>query len=175
MFQKIKIKLHKRFYGEINYYRKLGVEIGEGCSLVGEVKFGSEPYLISIGNNVRITDGVRFITHDGGIHVIRNAYNLPNIDKFGKIKVGNNVFIGTQSIIMPNVTIGDNVIIGAGSIVTKNIENNCVVAGIPAKKISTIEDYYNKNKNSFVETKQLDSKRKKEYIIKYVDNKVEHK
>ena len=170
MIQRIKMELSKRLYGEMNYYRKLGVKIGKDCSFVGKVKFGSEPYLITLGDNVRITDGVRLITQDGGVHVIRNMYHLANIDKLGKIKVGNNVFIGTQSIIMPNVTIGNNVIIGAGSIVNKDVRDNCVVAGIPAKEICTIDDYYEKNKNSFMETKNLKPKAKKEYLVHYFDN-----
>lgn len=169
MIERLKKKLYKRLYGEINYYRNIGMEIGKGCSLVGKVNFGSEPYLISMGNDVRITDGVRFITHDGGVNVIRNAYNLHNIDKFGKIKIGNNVFIGTQSIIMPNVTVGNNVIIGAGSIVTKDINDNCVVAGVPAKKISTLEEYYQKNKEFFIETKKLNEKERKNMIISYIN------
>lgn len=76
---------------------------------------------------------------------------------------------------MPNVTIGNNVIVGAGSIVTKNIEDNCVVAGIPAKKISTIEDYYSKNRELFLETKKLDKKSKKKYIIEYFNNQLKQK
>ncbi len=171
MLKKIEEKLSKYFYGEINYYRKKGMNIGENCSLLGKVKFGSEPYLISIGNNVKITDGVKFITHDGGVHVIRNINNLPNIDKFGTIVIGNNVFIGTNSIILPNVTIGNNVIIGAGSVITKSITNNCVVAGVPGRVISTLEEYLKKNEESFLETKQLSYDEKSEFLKKYFFDK----
>lgn len=164
MLRELEIKIKRFLYGEIGYYRKQGVTIGENCSMLGKIEFGSEPYLISIGDNVRITNGVTFVTHDGGVHVIRNLYNLPNIDKFGEIKIGNNVFIGTKTIIMPNVTIGNNVIIGAGSIVTRDIQDNSVACGIPAKVISNIETYFNKNKDSCLETKQLNYKEKKNLL-----------
>lgn len=91
--------------------RKMGVNIGEGSEIYSDVSFGSEPYLITIGNNVRITSGCRFITHDGGVWVLRNLKKLENGDLFGKITIGNNVHIGINSIIMPNVSIGDNCVI----------------------------------------------------------------
>lgn len=93
---------------------------------------------------------------------------MNNADKFGKIKIGNNVHIGINSIIMPGVTIGDNVIIGCGSVVTKNIPSNSVAVGVPARVIETIEEYYKKNKDKCVYTKNLSSKEKKEYIENYI-------
>jgi len=65
----------------------------------------------------------------------------------GKVEIGNNVFIGRNAIIMRNTVIGDNVIIGAGSVVTKDCESNYVYAGVPAKKIMTIEEFHEKRKN----------------------------
>ena len=63
--------------------------------------------MIEIGDNVRITSGVRFVTHDGGVWVLRHKYSeLSDIDLFGKIRIGNNVHIGFNAIIMPGVTIG---------------------------------------------------------------------
>ena len=101
-----------------NYTKFLrnGGKIGENCEIFPNVEFGSEPYLITIGNNVRITNGVKFVTHDGGVWVLRNL-GLKDIDCFGEIIIGDNVHIGWNAIIMPNVKIGDNCVIGAGAVV----------------------------------------------------------
>lgn len=151
--------------------RKEGLAIGERCHVYDKVSFGSEPYLIHIGNDVRITEGVRFITHDGGVWVLRNLGLLKNADLFGQIIIGNNVHIGIDTIIMPNVIIGDNVIIGAGAVVTRSIPSNSVAVGIPAKVIKTINEYYEKNKDLADFTKGLTFTEKKEYLInKYIKN-----
>lgn len=145
--------------------KNMGVNIGKGCEIYSKVSFGSEPYLITIGDNVRITDGCKFITHDGGVWVLRNLKLLENADLFGKIIIGNNVHIGMNSIIMPNVRIGNNCIIGCGSIVTKDIPNDSVAVGIPARVIETIDEYYSKNKDRCDFTKNLNPIEKKEYIL----------
>lgn len=164
-FRKVKIHFanQKHF---IRTLKKEGIIIGEKCEINKDVSFGSEPYLIKIGDNVRITSGVRFITHDGAVWVLRNKYNLPNIDIIKPIYVGNNVHIGLNSIIMPGVKIGNDVIIGCGAVVTKDIPDGEVWGGIPAKKIKTIEEYYNKNKSQFEETKNMTNLAKKKYFIK---------
>lgn len=96
------------------------------------------PFLIEIGENVQTTKDVRFTNHGGG-WVMRQKY--PNFDFLGKIKIGNNVYIGNSSIILAGVEIGDNVIIGAGSFVTKSIPPNSIVGGDPAKIITTIDKF----------------------------------
>lgn len=123
------------------YLREMGVKVGEGCQIYGypEDIFGSEPYLVSLGNHVEITSGVRFITHDGGVWVLREQ--APDMDVFGPIVVGNNVFIGFNVIILPGVTIGSNCVIGAGALVTKDVPSNVVVAGVPARVIESLDEY----------------------------------
>jgi acetyltransferase-like isoleucine patch superfamily enzyme len=159
-----------RMYTEQNPYKKAklwegyGLKIGERCQIFHGVSFGSEPYLVSLGDNVKVTAGTQFITHDGGVEVIRNLYNKRNIDFFGQIKVGNNVFIGNKCIILPGVSIGDNVVIGAGSVVTKNVPSNSVVAGVPAKYIKSIEEYYKKVSLGADETKYMGAKEKELYL-----------
>ncbi|WP_156573214.1 acyltransferase [Bacillus luti] len=147
------------------YRSKLG-RMGKDCEVFMKVSFGSEPYLIELGNNVRITHGVKFITHDGGIHVLRNLGLAENRAVYGKICVGNNTFIGNNAIILPGVKIGDNCIIGAGSVVTRSIPSNSVVAGVPAKVLRTIQEYYDKNEPIMHETLKMTAIEKKEYLLK---------
>lgn len=163
------LRYFKRFIkgkSKINYYKKIGVNIGDECEFIGSVSFGSEPYMVNIGKKCKLADGVKFITHDGGIHVIRNLKNMPDIDKFGNIIIGENVFVGMNTIILPNVKIGDNSIIGAGSIVTKEFQSNSVIAGIPAKRICSIEEYFQKSKDDYDFTKNLSVEEKKRYLEK---------
>lgn len=101
---------------------------------------GSEPYLISIGDDTLISFDVTFITHDGAIKCFKSQEKYKDIVRFGKIEIGSNCFIGCKSIIMPNIKIGDNCIIGAGSIVTKNVPSGEVWAGNPAKFLGYTND-----------------------------------
>lgn len=162
--QKLKYKICN-FKEREKMVRKMGVKIGSGCEIYPNVSFGSEPYLIEIGNNVRLTVGVKITTHDGGLWVLRNNGKLKNADKFGKVKIGNNVHIGLNSIIMPGVTIGDNVIIGCGAVVTKDIPSNSVAVGVPAKVIESVDDYYKKVKNKVVYTKSMSTEDKKKFLL----------
>ena len=157
----------------IKYFRKQGVTIGKGCEIYSTVTFGSEPYLVNIGDNVRVTSGCKFITHDGGVWVLRHMYeDLQDIDKFGKITVGNNVHIGINTVIMPGVTIGNNCVIGVGAVVTKDIPDNSIAVGVPARVIKTIKEYKDKNLQNFDHTKRLNRKDKREYLIaKYFQDK----
>jgi len=132
----------------INYLRKIGVTIGNNCEIFVPTKSyidTQNPYMITIGDNVKITQGVVLLTHDFSWCVTSNLDGFIT-GSVGYINIGSNVFIGFNSIILKNVTIGDNVIIGAGSIVTKDCEPNSVYAGNPARKIMSIEEYHNKRK-----------------------------
>ena len=147
------------------YYRYLGATIGKNCSFVGRnISLSSEPYLINIGNNVRVSFDVAFVTHDGGTHILRNKY--PNASLYGKIIVGDNVFIGARSIILPNVTIGNNCIIAAGSVVTKDVKDGDIVGGVPAKVISNIDKYEQKHKDDLLCIANYSYKQKKEILKK---------
>lgn len=153
------------------YLRRKGVTIGIGCEIYKSASFGSEPYLIDIGNHVRINSNVQFITHDGGCWVLRDpksgyGESFKYADCFGKIVVGDNVHIGNNAIIMPGVTIGSNVIIAAGAIVTHDVPDGSIWGGIPAKKIETLEEYANKMKDKFVDTKNMTLSEKKIYLLK---------
>ena len=151
----------------IGFWRSQGVSIGENCEIYPSASFGSEPYLISLGDHVRVNSGVNFITHDGGVWVLREYYDdLRDIDLFGKISVGNNVHIGTNALIMPGVTIGNNCIVGCGAIVTKNIPDNSIAVGIPARVIETVDEYKEKHINQFDCTKKLSRTEKENYLKK---------
>lgn len=91
---------------------------------------------------MHITEGVRFITHDGGTLLFRDR--VPDLEITKPIIVGNNVYIGNNVIILPGVTIGNNVIIGAGVVVSKSIPDNSVAVGNPARVIKTADEYFGK-------------------------------
>lgn len=101
------------------------------------------PHMLNIGDNVRLTRGVIILTHDYSWSVIAGKYG-ECLGGVGYVDIGSNVFIGMNSIILKNTTIGDNVIIGAGSVVNGKIDNDSVYAGVPAKRIMSIDDYYKK-------------------------------
>ena len=157
-------------YKNVKYAKRHGMIVGESCLFDTDIWFGSEPELIEIGNHVRLTKGVKFITHDGSMWVIREVYpEMAKANKYDKISIGHNVNIGWETTILPNVKIGNNVIIGAGSIVTKDIPDNSVATGVPCRVIGTIDDYYQKNKNDilFHESTSQDKRRKLDEYIKH--------
>lgn len=137
--------------------------MGGGTSFYPDFYKHAEPYLIEVGDNCQITEGVKAFTH-GGAHVVRSINS--KFDTFGKVKIGNWCYIGNNALIMPGVTIGDNVLVAAGSVVTKSIPSGIVIAGNPARYVCSIQDYIEKNKQYNVETKHLSTREKKNKLIK---------
>jgi len=162
--------LHRIFYGNlrIRILRWYGVKIGERC-LIYSVDFSTEPYLIEIGNHVTISNGTRFLTHDGSLWVFLEEY--PNIDLFGRIKIGDNTCIGLNCIIMPNTEIGSNCIIGAGSTVRGKIPDNSVLIGNPAKVVFSTGIFKKMvmNHKNLLETRGYSGKRKRKILYKHFD------
>jgi len=117
----------------IIYLRRLGVKIGERCR-IRTLKFSTEPYLIEIGDHVAVAANTEFITHDGATWAFEDEVDGGGI--FGKIVIGNNVFIGINCILLSNTSIGDNCIVGAGSVVRGHFPENSVIAGNPAQIVS---------------------------------------
>lgn len=118
--------------------------MGTGCTVM-ERKVPLCPKLISIGNNVHLAAKVLLVTHDA-IHLCLNS--LENRwertafkEKIGCIEIGDNVFIGSNSMVLYDVKIGSNVIIGAGSLVNKDVPANSVAVGIPIRVIGTFDDF----------------------------------
>jgi len=145
---------------------KKGLKVGEGTTILCKPNFGSEPYLVSIGKNCRIASDVKFITHDGGTWVFRKNGKYKDINKYGKIDIRDNCFIGIGCIIMPNVTIGPNAVIGAGSVVTRDIPPDVCAAGNPARVICSLDEYIEKSKKATIPFPK-DYKSKREVLEKY--------
>lgn len=135
-----------------SYLRKHKVfkHIGNNCTIV-ERKVPLYPRLISLGNNVHLAAKVLLVTHDA-IHLCLNNINYNSVEptifkeKIGCIEIGNNVFIGANSVVLSDVTIGSNVIIGAGSIVNNNIPDNSIAVGVPAKVIGSFDSFVDKRR-----------------------------
>lgn len=102
------------------------------------------PWLVSIGKNSYLTRGVVILAHDASTKL------HTNYSKIGKVTIGESTFIGINSVILPNVNIGNNVIIGANSVVTKNIPDNCVAVGNPAKIINSTSLIIDKHKRKIL-------------------------
>lgn len=118
--------------------RFLGVRVGKGCRIIPH-SFGTEPWLIRLGDRVTVADGVRLLTHDGATWLLNDGSGRRY--RYSPIEIGNDVFIGIGAIIMPGVRIGNRVIVGAGSVVTKSVPDGLIVAGNPAKVIASFDMY----------------------------------
>jgi acetyltransferase-like isoleucine patch superfamily enzyme len=133
------------------YLRRRGIKIGDFSPIRPSIVVDlTRPCLIEIGNYCKISGGVAFLTHGFDLAVLREKYG-ELLCSSGKIIIEDNVFIGTNAIVLKGVTIGTNSIIGAGSVVTHDIPPNSVAAGNPCKVIMSIDDYYQKRKIRYKE------------------------
>lgn len=121
--------------------QEMGMKVGKNFKADKPRIDVSHCWLITIGDDVVFGPNVYLLAHDA------STKNHLGYTRIGKITIGNNVFIGADATIMPGVSIGNNSIIGTGSIVTKDVPENTVYAGNPAKFICTLEDYLEKNRN----------------------------
>ena len=126
-------QLIRLFYYQ--YLKLNGVKIGEDTFISLWAKIDTQFGSINIGDGVHITNGCVLLAHDGAIKQID-----PKVDARGEIIIGNNVFIGVNSVILMNVQIGEGSVIGAGSIVNKDIPAYSLVAGNPARVIRTLSE-----------------------------------
>lgn len=102
----------------------------------------AESELIFLHDNVHVATGVGFVTHDAIHGMLNNTYESDSfVEKVGCIEIMDNVFIGSGTRILYNTRIGSNVIIGSDSLVNKDIPDNSVYAGVPARYICSFDDY----------------------------------
>lgn len=158
------IEFYRR-WKPVSYAKWVGVNVGDNPHFYGTTSWGTEPWLITLGDNVHITGGCKFINHDGGTLIFRSQ--IPDLEITKPIIVGNNVYIGEDSLILPGVHIGNNVIIGARSVVTKDIPDNSVAVGTPCKVIKSSDEYLEKIKKESLHLGNLKGKEKDEALKKY--------
>lgn len=151
LWQTIRLNFRRTAPGRAAYLREKDI-----FGLIGEKvaysprKVPLYPKLIRLHNNVNIAANVSFITHDVSDNMINNtvyAKEKKLEEKIGCIEIMDNVFVGANTTILYDVRIGSNVIIGAGSMVTRDIPDNSVAAGVPAKVIGKFEDFVKKRQN----------------------------
>lgn len=121
-----------------------GLKVGKNVRFVEVPEFGTEPFLIEIGDETTFSNNIRFVNHDGGQNALHFFEKYKDVRTFGRIKIGKQCLIGADTIIMPGVEIQDNCVLGAGSILTTSMSKGSVFAGVPAKFICTIEEYGDK-------------------------------
>lgn len=130
-----------RFRGDYTteHLIKLGMAVGSNfVRMKGTILDPSHCWLITIGDNVTLAPNVHILCHDA------STKNALGYTKIGRVTIGNNVFVGAGSIILPGVSIGDGCIVGAGSVVTRSVPDGMVIAGNPARVIMNSDDYLRK-------------------------------
>ena len=144
--QLLRIFLIRSGYKRGKYLKKRHYfkSLGEHCYFQ-IYNFGTEPYLLSFGDNCHIASGVTFVSHDITYMMFNHMDSgFEYSQRVGEISLGNNVFVGSNTTILYDVTIGDNVIIGAGSLVNRSIPSGSVAAGNPCRVIDTFDNYKKK-------------------------------
>ena len=131
-------------YSPQKYAKHIGVNMGTDNFIPDKKCWSSEPYLITVGSHCQITHGVRLFTH-GGANVAREIY--PDFDTFGKIVIGDWVYIGSGSLIMPGVTIGNHAL------------------GNPARIIGNVDDYIKRNMPYNLNSKKLTRSEKRKLLL----------
>ncbi|MCF2825869.1 MULTISPECIES: acyltransferase [unclassified Pseudoalteromonas] len=166
MIRRIIRKIKVSLMTDTEYAKYIGVNIGKNCKISSR-GWSSEPYLITLGDNVRVAKNVCFFTHGGLI-----PFRAPgsDLDIFGKIIIGNKVHIGQGAYIMAGVTVGSNCIIGAGSVVTKSVPDGCVVGGNPATIISSTDAFIERAKSIDFMTKSLSIQEKKDFLLSNIND-----
>lgn len=139
MLRKIKLKIKRIFrrWGTVEELRRKGAIIGDDVVLWTDKIDKGHAFLLEIGSHVTISDA-RILLHDG------STKRVTGYSRVGKVRIGNNVFIGADAVILPGVRIGNNVIIGASTVVTSDIPDDSIVVGNPSRIIGTYKEFENK-------------------------------
>lgn len=132
----------------IAYLRSQGMVIGDNTVIYSPTHCTidqTRPWMIEIGDNVSITEGVTILTHGYDWSVFKGKHG-DVLGSAGHVKIGDNVFIGMNTTILKGVTIGDNVVIGANSLINEDVPDDCVVVGNPQRVVCTIDEYLEKRR-----------------------------
>lgn len=167
IIKKIQSVFHRLFWSLERQALYAGVKMGKN-NFIASHFWSSEPYLITVGSHCQITAGVKIFTHGGG-GAVRKF--IPKFDAFGKVTIGDNVYIGSNSLIMPGISVGNNVLIAAGSVVTKSIPSNVVVGGNPARIVCTIEEYIERNVSYNLNSKGMNAEEKMQMLLQLPEDK----
>lgn len=145
---KARFRLLRNGWQRANYLRKHKslAAIGENVYYYSRI-FPSDPKLLKLGDNVVICTDVRFVCHDRVDIMLSGMMGQEYSKYYEPIEVGDNVFIGSDSVILPGVKIGDNTIIGAGAVVTKDLPPGNIWGGVPARRIGNFQDFVDKRKD----------------------------
>ncbi|MCR4826966.1 MAG: acyltransferase [Bacteroidales bacterium] len=172
--QRLITKIARITMSGTKYARFVGVKMGKNCSIATK-NFSSEPYLIEMGDLVRVANDVKFFTH-GGVYSQHRKYNK-SMEHFGKIKIGNYTYIGDSCLVMGGVTIGNDVIVAAGTVVTKSIPDGVMVAGNPMRIIGNTEDFVKRMIENDVMggNTNLVGKARRQYIESLPEERFDHK
>ncbi|MDQ1074387.1 MULTISPECIES: DapH/DapD/GlmU-related protein [Microbacterium] len=133
----IKYRVLKALKGPVYASRAMGCTVGTGCRILSKI-VTTEPWLVTVGDRVTISSQVTLVTHDGTGWLHRDERGRRF--RYAPVTIGSDVFVGTGAIIMPGVAIGDRCVIGAGSVVTRSVPSGLVVAGNPARPVSSYDD-----------------------------------
>ena len=162
IFSKIKWRfLHMSREKANDFFRREGIKVGNNCRINCNI-LTAESYLIELGDNVTISDHVSFITHDNSISKIVDGKS----DLFGKIKIGDNCFIGAHSILMYGVSLPNNTIVASGSVVCKSIDEEYkIIGGNPARIIGDWDKFAQKSEAFGADIKGMTREEKKEALL----------
>jgi len=155
-----------------SYYKTCelrGLKLGKNVILRNGINFGSEPFLIEIGDNTKIGSGVTFTNHDGATYVLKQMEKYKDARRFERVKIGSNCLIAPNSTVMLGAEVGDYSILGYGALLTTSMPAHAVFAGAPAKFICTTEEYGDKrlaNKTEYPRDLEAERNKLNDYLIK---------
>ena len=143
-------KLTGKQFVDAKYLREHGAIIGDDVELLNFQCSAKDATCLQIGSHCTLSC-VSVLTHDASL----KRFIGDDCNRIGRVVIGENVFIGKNTLILPGVTIGDNCVIGGGSVVTKDIPSGSVAAGNPARVISSLDDFLEKHRKRMMEDSSL--------------------